>query len=105
MRDCPHRDKVAKLFKGNSQPAVLTQPFSQQNSMVTQAPTTPVGGNPNHPSSEEASSNAHIYMFNGIYITNRTTTYDTSAVITLNCTTHAYLASSQLISFLFQKYC
>jgi hypothetical protein len=26
-RDCPHRDEVAKLFKGNSQPVVLTQPF------------------------------------------------------------------------------
>jgi hypothetical protein len=29
-RDCPHRDEVAKLFKGNSQPVVLTQPFPQQ---------------------------------------------------------------------------
>jgi hypothetical protein len=28
-RDCPHRDEVAKIFKGNSQPTMLTQPFSQ----------------------------------------------------------------------------
>jgi hypothetical protein len=26
-RDYPHRDEVAKLFKGNSQPTMLTQPF------------------------------------------------------------------------------
>jgi hypothetical protein len=26
-QDCPHRDEVAKHFKGNSQPALLTQPF------------------------------------------------------------------------------
>jgi hypothetical protein len=26
-RDFPHRDEVARLFKGNSQPTVLTQPF------------------------------------------------------------------------------
>jgi hypothetical protein len=25
----PHRDEVANIFKGNSQPAVLTQPFPQ----------------------------------------------------------------------------
>jgi hypothetical protein len=29
-RDCPHRDEVAKNFKGNSQPVVLTRPFPQQ---------------------------------------------------------------------------
>jgi hypothetical protein len=29
-RDCPHHDEVAKIFKGNSQPVVLTQPFPQQ---------------------------------------------------------------------------
>jgi hypothetical protein len=73
----PHRDEVAKLFKGNSQPAVLTQPFPQQQSLVAQAPAPPTGGNPNHPPSEEASSSAHIYMFNGIYLTTRTMTYDT----------------------------
>jgi hypothetical protein len=28
-RDCPHRNEVAKLFKGNSQLVVLTQSFPQ----------------------------------------------------------------------------
>jgi hypothetical protein len=28
-RDCPHRNEVAKIFQGNSQPVVLTQPFPQ----------------------------------------------------------------------------
>jgi hypothetical protein len=45
--------------------------------MVAQAPACPASGNPNNPTSEEASSSAHIYMFNGIDLTNRTTTYDT----------------------------
>jgi hypothetical protein len=26
-QDCPHHDEVTKIFKGNSQPVVLTQPF------------------------------------------------------------------------------
>jgi hypothetical protein len=47
--------------------------------MVVQAPTPLAGGNPNHPPSEEASSSVHIYMFNGIDLTTRTTTYDTPA--------------------------
>jgi hypothetical protein len=64
---------VAKLFKGNSQPAVLTQPFPQQQSLVSQTPT--VGGNSNQPH-DEASTSAHIYMFNGINLTTRTTTYE-----------------------------
>jgi len=44
--------------------------------LVTQAPTPTTGGT-NHPPSEEASLSAHIYMFNGIYLTTRTTTYYT----------------------------
>jgi hypothetical protein len=76
-RDCPHRDEVAKLFKGNSQPVVLTQPFPQQQSMVSQALAPPAGGSSSHPPSDEASTSAHIYMFNGIDLTTRTTTYDT----------------------------
>jgi hypothetical protein len=76
-RDCPHRDEVAKLFKGNSQPAVLTQPFPQQQSMVAQTP--PTGGSSSHPPNDEASTSAHIYMFNGIDLTTRTMTYDTPA--------------------------
>jgi hypothetical protein len=76
-RDCPHRDKVAKLFKGNSQPVVLTQPFPQQKSMVGQALSPPTKGASSHPPSDEASTNAHIYMFNGIDLTIPTTTYDT----------------------------
>jgi hypothetical protein len=35
------------------------------------------GGNPGHPPNEDASSSAHIYMFNGVYLTTRTMTYDT----------------------------
>jgi hypothetical protein len=73
-RDCPHRDEVAKIFKGNSQPAVLTQPFPQQQSMVAQTPTP--GGNANQPH-DETSTSAHIYMFNGVNLTTRSTTYDT----------------------------
>jgi len=74
---CPHRDEVAKIFKGNSQPVVLTQPFPQQQSMVAQTLAPPAGGNHSHPPSEEAPSSVHIYMFNGIDLTTRTTTYDT----------------------------
>jgi hypothetical protein len=65
---------VTKLFKGNSQPAVLTQPFPQQQSLVAQTPTP--GGSSNQPH-DEASTSAHIYMFNGINLTTRTMTYDT----------------------------
>jgi hypothetical protein len=54
-RDFPHRDEVAKLFQGNSQPAMLTHPH------------------------DEASTSAHIYMFNGINLTTRSKTYDTPA--------------------------
>jgi hypothetical protein len=56
---------------------VLTHPFPQRQSLVSQAPTPPTGGNPNHPPSEEASSSPHIYMFNGIDLTTRTMTYET----------------------------
>jgi hypothetical protein len=73
-RDFPHCDEVAKLFKGNSQPAVLTQPFLQQKSLVAQTPTP--GGNSNQPR-DEASTSAHIYMFNEFNLTTRFATYDT----------------------------
>jgi hypothetical protein len=76
-RDRPHRTEVSKLFKGNSQPVVLTHPFPQQQSLVAQNLAPPQGGNPGHPLSEDASSSAHIYMFNDVYLTTRTTTYDT----------------------------
>jgi hypothetical protein len=76
-RDCPHRDEVEKLFKGNSQPVVLTQPFPQQQSMVAQTPSP--GGSSSHPPNDEASTSAHIYMFNGIDLTTLSTTYDTPA--------------------------
>jgi hypothetical protein len=65
---------VAKIFKGNSQPAVLTQPFPQQQSLVAQTPTS--GGSFNQPH-DEASTSAHIYMFNGVNLTTRSVTYDT----------------------------
>jgi hypothetical protein len=65
---------VAKLFKGNSQPAVLTQPFPQQQSLVAQTPIA--GGRSNQPH-DEASTSAHIYMFNGVNLTTHTATYDT----------------------------
>jgi hypothetical protein len=65
---------VAKLFKGNSQPIVLTQPFPQQQSLVAQTPTPGGSSNQSH---DESSTSAHIYMFNGINLTTRTTTYDT----------------------------
>jgi hypothetical protein len=73
-RDCPHRDEVAKIFQGNSQPVVLTQPFPQQQSMVAQTPSP--GGSSSHPH-DEASTSAHIYMFNGINLTTHSKTYDT----------------------------
>jgi hypothetical protein len=72
-RDCPHRDEVAKIFKGNLQPAVLTQPFPQQQSLVAQTPTTGGSSNQLH---DEASTSAHIYMFNRVNLTTRTATYD-----------------------------
>ena len=65
---------MAKLFKGNSQPVVLTQPFPTQQSMVAQTPSP--GGSSSH-SHDEASTSAHIYMFNGINFTTHSKTYDT----------------------------
>jgi hypothetical protein len=65
---------VDKIFKGNSQPAVLTQHFPQQQSLVAQTPTLGSSSNQSH---DEASTSAHIYMFNEINLTTRTTTYDT----------------------------
>jgi hypothetical protein len=73
-RNCPHRNEVAKIFQRNSQPAVLTQPFPQQQSMVAQTPSP--GGSSSHPH-DEASTSAHIYMFNGINLTTLSKTYDT----------------------------
>jgi hypothetical protein len=72
-RDFPHHNEVAKLFKGNSQPAVLTQPFSQQQSLVAQTPTP--GGNSNQPH-DEASTSSHIYMFNRVNLTTHSVAYD-----------------------------
>jgi hypothetical protein len=65
---------VAKLFKGNSQPAMLTQPFPQQQSLVAQTPTP--GGSSNQPH-DEALTSAHIYMFNRVNLSTRSATYDT----------------------------
>jgi hypothetical protein len=45
--------------------------------MVSQALAPPTWGNSSHPPSDEASMSAHIYMFSGIDLTTRTTTYDT----------------------------
>jgi hypothetical protein len=70
----PHCDEVANIFKGNSQPVVLTQPFPQQQSLVAQTPTPGGSSNQSH---DEASTSAHIYMFNEINLTTRTMTYDT----------------------------
>jgi hypothetical protein len=74
-RNCPHHDKVAKSFKGNSQLIMLTQPFPQQQSMVAQTPS--LGGSSSHPSHDESSTSAHIYMFSGIDLTTLSITYDT----------------------------
>jgi hypothetical protein len=73
-QDCSHRDEVAKIFKGNSPLTVLTHPFPQQQSLVTQTPTP--GGSSNQSHDEDLTS-AHIYMFNGVNLTTRTMTYDT----------------------------
>jgi hypothetical protein len=53
---------------------MLTQPFPQQQSMVAQ--TSSPGGRSSDPN-DEASSSAHIYMFNGINLTPLSKTYDT----------------------------
>jgi hypothetical protein len=53
---------------------VLTQRFPQQQSMVNQTPSP--GGSSSHPH-DEASTSAHIYMFNGINLTTHSKTYDT----------------------------
>jgi hypothetical protein len=45
--------------------------------MVAQNIAPPQGGNPVHPPKDDASSSAHIYMFNGVDLTTMTTTYDT----------------------------
>jgi hypothetical protein len=76
-RHCPHHDEFVKIFKGNSQPTMLTQNFPQHQSMVSQVLSLPIGGGSNHPPSDEASRSDHIYIFNGIDLTTCTTTYDT----------------------------
>jgi hypothetical protein len=76
-RDYPHHDEVEKIFKGNSQPVMLTHTFPQQQSMVSQALSPPTGGSSINPPINDASTSAHIYIFNGIDLTTRTTTYDT----------------------------
>jgi hypothetical protein len=73
-QDCPLRNEVAKINQGKSLPTVLTQPFPQQQSMVSQTPSP--GGSSSDPH-DEASLSAHIYMFNGINLTTRSMTYDT----------------------------
>jgi hypothetical protein len=73
----PIGTEVDKIFKGNSQPVVLTHPFPQQQSLVAQNHAPPIGSNQGHPPNEDASSSAHIYMFNGVYFTTCTTTYET----------------------------
>jgi hypothetical protein len=73
-RDYPHHNEVAKIFQGNSQPAILTQPFPQHQSMVSHTPSP--GGSSSHPY-DEASTSAHIYMFNGINLNTHFKTYDT----------------------------
>jgi hypothetical protein len=45
--------------------------------MVSQTPSP--GGSSIHPPHDEASTGAHIYMFNGVDLTTRSTTYDTQA--------------------------
>jgi hypothetical protein len=73
-RYCSLCNEVAKIFQGKSQPAVLTQPFPQQQSMVAQTPSP--GGSSSEPN-DEASSSEHIYMFNGVNLTTFSKTYDT----------------------------
>jgi hypothetical protein len=73
-RYCPHHNEAAKMFQGNSQPVVLTQPFRHQQSMVSQTPS--LWGNSRHPH-DEASTSAHIYMFNGINFNTLSKTYNT----------------------------
>jgi hypothetical protein len=53
---------------------VLTQPFPQQQSMVSQTPSP--RGISSHPH-DEALTSAHIYMFNGINLNTLSKTYDT----------------------------
>jgi hypothetical protein len=72
-RDCPHCDEVAKIFKGNLQPTVLTQPFPQQQYLVAQTPT-PRGSFNQTP--DDPSTSAHIYIFNGVNLTTHSVTYD-----------------------------
>jgi hypothetical protein len=73
-RDCPLHNEVAKIFQGKSQPTVITQPFPPQQSMVAQSPSP--GGSSSDPH-DDASSSAHLYMFNGINLTTLSKTYDT----------------------------
>jgi hypothetical protein len=73
-QDYPLRNEVAKIFQGKSQPAVLTPPFPEQQSMVAQ---TPSSGCSSSDPNDEASLSEHIYMFNGINLTTRSKTYDT----------------------------
>jgi hypothetical protein len=53
---------------------MLTQPFPQQQSLVAQTPTSGRSSNQPH---DEASTSAHIDMFNRVNLTTHSVTYDT----------------------------
>jgi hypothetical protein len=65
MKDCPHREEVAKVLKGTSQPVVLTNPFLiQQEKMVAEYPSPLQGRNADHPHHQDTSSStAHVFMY------------------------------------------
>ena len=54
---------------------MLTHPFPQQQYMVSQTPSP--GGSSSHTPHDEASTSAHIHLFNRIDLTTCSMTYDT----------------------------
>ena len=77
-KDYPHKEKVMKFLKGNSQPTVLTDPFPpQQQQMVAQNHAPSQGGKPGH---GDASTSAHVLMMSNetVVLTTRAKTYNTT---------------------------
>ena len=56
----PHKEEVTGFLEGNSQPAVLKDPFPpKQRQMITQNPAPSQGVHKGH---ADASSSAHVLM-------------------------------------------
>ena len=77
-KDCHHKDGVTWFLKGNSQPAVLKDPFSsQQQQMIAQNNSPLQGGQTSH---VDDSTSGHVLMManDTVTLTTREKTYDSN---------------------------